>query len=76
MGKKDDILFEGTVIRIEKTYFVVQLHNVSALSDKEFRCKLSGKMRMHKIRVIIGDRVTVKIDPYNIGTGTITYRTK
>lgn len=42
-------------------------------SDKEFLAYLSGKMRMNKIRVLVGDRVEVTIDPYG-GRGRIVRR--
>ncbi len=42
-------------------------------SEKEMLAYLSGKMRMHKIRVLVGDRVEVQIDPYG-GKGRIIRR--
>ncbi|XOU95079.1 MAG: translation initiation factor IF-1 [Candidatus Kerfeldbacteria bacterium] len=38
------------------------------------RAHLSGKMRMHKIRILPGDRVTVEMTPYDLTKGRITYR--
>jgi translation initiation factor IF-1 len=70
--KKDVIEAEGTVIE--------------ALPDAMFRVKLdsghvilahiSGKMRMHYIRILLGDRVTVELSPYDLSRGRITYRFK
>lgn len=70
--KKDVIETEGTV--------------VEALPDAMFRVKLdsghtvlahiSGKMRMHYIRILLGDRVTVELSPYDLTRGRITYRFK
>jgi translation initiation factor IF-1 len=70
--KKDVIEAEGTVIE--------------ALPDAMFRVKLdsghvvlahiSGKMRMHYIRILLGDRVTVELSPYDLDRGRITYRFK
>ncbi len=39
-------------------------------------CHVSGKMRMHYIRILIGDRVTVEMSPYDLSRGRITYRYK
>jgi len=50
------------------TLFKVRLEN-----STELLCFLAGKMRMHRIRVLIGDKVTVEIDPYG-GKGRITKR--
>jgi translation initiation factor IF-1 len=40
------------------------------------RAQLSGRMRKHRIRVILGDRVTVALSPYDLTHGMITYRHK
>jgi len=42
-------------------------------SEEETLCFLSGKMRLHRIRVLVGDRVEVQLDPYG-GKGRITRR--
>jgi len=76
MNKQDEIILEGKVIRIEKTFYGVEIFGVPALEDQEIKCKLSGKMRLNKIRVIIGDKVTIKLNLYDLGTGTIVFRTK
>ncbi|MCD4701409.1 MAG: translation initiation factor IF-1 [Candidatus Aegiribacteria sp.] len=39
-------------------------------------CYISGKMRMNNIRILIGDRVTVELSPYDLNRGRITYRYK
>ncbi|MCX7840562.1 MAG: translation initiation factor IF-1 [Anaerolineae bacterium] len=59
---------------------------IEALPDAMFRVKLdsghtvlahiSGKMRMHYIRILLGDRVTVELSPYDLTRGRITYRFK
>jgi len=59
----------GTVIEaLPDTLFKVKLEN-----DTEVLAYLAGKMRMNRIRVLVGDRVTVQIDPYG-GKGRITRR--
>ena len=49
------------------------LFRVKLEDGKELLSFLSGRMRLHRIRVLIGDRVTVEIDPYG-GKGRITKR--
>jgi len=60
----------GIVVEaLPNTLFRIQLND----TKEEILAYLSGKMRMHRIRVLIGDRVTVKIDSYG-GKGRITRR--
>jgi translation initiation factor IF-1 len=70
--KEDAIVLEGTVVEpLPNAMFRVELengHNVLAHS--------SGKMRMHRIRILPGDRVQVEITPYDLARGRITYRYK
>ena len=62
MAKKDD------VIEVEAT---VALEN-----GVEILAHVSGKIRMHYIRILPGDRVTVEISPYDLTRGRITFRHK
>lgn len=73
MAKKEDkIQAEGTVIEaLPGTQFVVQLEN-----EHEVLAYLSGKMRKYYIRVLLGDRVTVEMSPYDLNRGRITFRHK
>ncbi len=72
MGKKDSIEFEGTVLEaLPNAMFRVELEN-----NHEVLAHLSGKMRMHFIRILPGDKVTVEISPYDLSRGRITYRHK
>ena len=70
--KEEDIVLEGTIVEaLPNAMFKVELengHNVLAYS--------AGKMRMHRIRILPGDRVQVKITPYDLTRGRITYRYK
>lgn len=72
MPKKDSIEVEGTVIEsLPNTTFRVELptgHKVLA--------HISGKMRVHYIRILPGDRVLVELSPYDLSRGRITYRFK
>ena len=73
---KAGLTFDAFVKDIQKTFYVLEVPGVEALKDKTIRGTLSGKMRMNKIRVIIGDAVTVELDPYDLTKGRITYRKK
>jgi len=66
------LVLRGTVIEaLPSTLFQVKLEN-----DHNVLCHLSGKMRMHNIKVILGDRVEVEMSPYDLSKGRITYRHK
>lgn len=72
MGKQDVIEIEGTVIdTLPNTQFKVKLVN-----GHEILAHVSGKIRMHYIRILPGDRVTVEISPYDLTRGRITFRHK
>ena len=68
--KEDAIVMEGKVLEpLPNAMFRVELengHNVLA--------HISGKMRMHYIRILPGDRVQVELTPYDLKRGRITYR--
>ncbi|HEY9162000.1 MAG TPA: translation initiation factor IF-1 [Desulfomonilia bacterium] len=71
MGK-DVIETEGTVIEpLPNAMFLVELSN-----GHKILAHISGKMRMHYIRILPGDKVQVEISPYDPGKGRIVYRTK
>lgn len=72
MSKQDVIEVEGTVIEaLPNAMFQVKLENGHVVL-----AHISGKMRMHFIRILPGDRVTVEITPYDLKRGRITYRFK
>jgi translation initiation factor IF-1 len=72
MPKAEAISVEGTVTEtLPNAMFRVELeggHKVLA--------HISGKMRMHYIKIIPGDKVTVELSPYDLSRGRITYREK
>jgi len=69
---KEVIEFEGTVIEtLPNALFKVELANGHVVL-----AHISGKMRMHYIRIIPGDRVTLEMTPYDLSKGRITYRHK
>jgi translation initiation factor IF-1 len=63
---------EGTVVKaLPGTQFMVELEN-----GHEVLAYLSGKMRKYYIRVLLGDRVTIEMSPYDLDRGRITFRHK
>ncbi|MCR5845730.1 MAG: translation initiation factor IF-1 [bacterium] len=72
MSKGDVIELEGTVLEsLPNAMFRVELEN-----EHVILAHISGKMRMHYIRILPGDRVTVELSPYDLTRGRITYRFK
>src|ERR671911_569578 len=70
--KEDAIVLEGTVVEpLPNAMFKVELEN-----GHKVLAHSSGKMRMHRIRILPGDRVQVEITPYDLKRGRITYRFK
>ena len=68
--KEDAIVLEGTILEsLPNAMFKVKLEN-----DHEVLAHISGKMRMHWIRILPGDRVTVEMSPYDLTKGRIVYR--
>ena len=72
MAKKQTIEVEGTVVEpLPNAMFRVELpigHKVLA--------HISGKIRVHYIRIVAGDKVLVELSPYDLSRGRITYRLK
>ncbi|MCE5203538.1 MAG: translation initiation factor IF-1 [Coriobacteriales bacterium] len=73
MAKRDDAIeMEGTVIEpLPNAMFRVELEN-----GHKVLAHISGKMRMHYIRILPGDKVIVELSPYDLTRGRITYRFK
>ncbi|MDD5134622.1 MAG: translation initiation factor IF-1 [Phycisphaerae bacterium] len=70
MSKKDAIKVEGTVLEtLPNAMFRVELENKHVII-----AHVSGKMRMHFIRILAGDRVTVEMSPYDLSKGRIVLR--
>lgn len=70
--KEEAIELEGEVVEaLPNTMFRVRLDN-----NHEVLAHISGKMRMHYIRILPGDRVKVELSPYDLTRGRITYRFK
>jgi len=72
MAKEDAIEVEGTVIdTLPNAMFRVELEN-----GHRVLAHISGKMRMHFIKILPGDKVTVELSPYDLTRGRIIYRAK
>ncbi|MCB9493917.1 MAG: translation initiation factor IF-1 [Desulfobacteraceae bacterium] len=72
MAKEEAIKVEGTVTEtLPNAMFRVELEN-----GHEILAHISGKMRMHFIKILPGDQVTVELSPYDLTRGRIVYRAK
>jgi len=71
MAKEDIINMEGKILEVlPATMFRVKLDNVETL----VLAHLSGRMRKHNIKVLLGDRVELEFSPYDLTKGRITRR--
>lgn len=71
MAKDDIIEVEGVVDEVlPGNMFRVQVENMPHM----LLCYMGGKLKQHKIRVILGDKVKVEMSPYDLSKGRITYR--
>ncbi|KAA3602991.1 MAG: translation initiation factor IF-1 [Calditrichaeota bacterium] len=72
MAKEKPIQVDGVIKEnLPNANFIVKLEN-----DHEIIAHISGKMRMHFIKILPGDKVKVEISPYDLSRGRITYRYK
>jgi len=70
MPKKEAIEVEGTVVEpLPNAMFRVELSN-----GHKVLAHVSGKIRLHYIRILPGDRVLIELSPYDLSRGRITYR--
>jgi len=70
MSKEDAIEVTGTVVEtLPNAMFRVELEN-----GHRVLAHISGKMRMHFIKILPGDKVTVELSPYDLNRGRIIYR--
>jgi translation initiation factor IF-1 len=71
-AKEEGIQVEGTVLEpLPNAMFKVELDN-----KHQVLAHISGKMRMHYIRILPGDRVLVELSPYDLTRGRVVYRYK
>ena len=72
MPKEEPIKVEGVVLEtLPNAMFKVELEN-----KHQVLAHISGKMRMHFIKILPGDKVTVELSPYDLNRGRITYRAR
>ena len=72
MAKEEPIVVEGVVLEtLPNAMFKVELEN-----KHQVLAHISGKMRMHFIKILPGNKVTVELSPYDLTRGRITYRSK
>jgi translation initiation factor IF-1 len=72
MPKEDAIEVQGTIMEtLPNAMFRVELEN-----GHKVLVHISGKMRMHFIKILPGDKVTIELSPYDLTRGRITYRFK
>lgn len=72
MAKEEAIRVEGEVLEtLPNAMFKVELEN-----KHQVLAHISGKMRMHFIKILPGDKVTVELSPYDLSRGRIVYRSK
>ena len=72
MAKEEAIEVEGTIVEpLPNAMFQVELDN-----GHRVLAHISGKMRMHFIKILPGDKVTVELSPYDLSRGRIIYRSK
>lgn len=72
MAKEDAIEIEGKVVEpLPNAMFRVELEN-----GHQVLAHISGKMRLHFIKILPGDTVTVELSPYDLSRGRIVYRSK
>ena len=72
MAKQGPIKVDGVVTEtLPNANFKVKLDN-----GHELLAHISGKMRMHFIKILVGDKVSIELSPYDLNKGRITYRYK
>ncbi len=72
MAKQGQIKVDGIVTEtLPNAYFNVKLENGHTIL-----AHISGKMRMHFIKILVGDKVAIELSPYDLNKGRITYRYK
>lgn len=72
MAKEESIKIDGTILEtLPNAMFQVELEN-----KHKVLAHISGKMRLHFIKILPGDKVTVELSPYDLSRGRIIYRYK
>lgn len=72
MSKEDNLEFQGTVTELlPESRCMVELEN-----GHKVLCYTAGKLKKFKIRMLVGDKVSIEMTPYDLTKGRITYRGK
>ena len=72
MAKQESIKVDGVITEtLPNAHFKVKLENGHIIL-----AHISGKMRMHFIKILVGDKVAIELSPYDLNKGRITYRYK
>lgn len=77
MSKSDLIELEGVVTAHNRNIYTVRVETTGKDGDTiihDINCHLTGKLRKNYIRVLVDDKVTINVSPYDLTTGTIIYR--
>ncbi len=69
--KRDRLELEGVVLTAIKSIFTVEVNQNMIVT-----CTLSGKIRQNSVKILVGDRVTVEVSPYEATKGRIIFRHK
>jgi translation initiation factor IF-1 len=72
VSRDDNVKVEGTVVKVHSG----GMYQVETDDGRTIRTKLSGRMSRFRIKVLLGDRVTVALSPYDLSHGLIVYRGK
>jgi len=72
LSRDDLIQLEGIVTKV----LGAGIMEIQCENDVTVTGRLSGRMKKHRIKVIVGDRVQISVSPYDTSHGLITYRTK
>jgi len=72
VSRDDNVKVEGTVVKVHSG----GMYQVETDDGRSIRTKLSGRMSRFRIKVLLGDRVTVALSPYDLTHGLIVYRGK
>jgi translation initiation factor IF-1 len=73
LNKEEAVPATGVIIdKQPNAFFKVRIDN----SEHVVLAQISGKMRKNRIRILVGDRVSVEMSPYDLSRGRITYRYK
>ncbi len=71
MAKKEDLFeLEGEIVDVLPN----QMFKVKLTNEHVVTCYTGGRLRQHRIRLVLGDSVTVEMSPYDLSKGRITYR--